>query len=279
MKLEAIDYSAPGADAAFTASLREFGFGVLANHPIDDALVRRIYAGWQAFFDSEDKWGFEFSRETHDGYFSTEISEVAKGHVHKDIKEYFHYYPWGRCPQALRADLQTYYAGAVALASTLLTWVERHSPPEVAARYREPLSHMIEGPHRTLLRVLHYPPLTGTEVPDALRAAPHEDINLLTILPAANEPGLEILARDGRWLPVPCDPDTVVVNIGDMLQEASGGWFPSTTHRVVNPPGADPGVARMSLPLFLHPRAEVVLSDRYTAGDYLAERLRELGVA
>lgn len=279
MKLEAIDYRAADAAPAFVRSLREFGFGVLAHHPVDDALVRRIYAGWLAFFATDEKWRYEFSRERQDGFFSTEISELAKGHVHKDIKEYYHYYPWGRCPEPLRADLEAYFAGAVALAGELLGWVEQHAPDAVSARLREPLSQMIAGSQKTLLRILHYPPFTGGETPDALRAAPHEDINLLTILPASNEPGLQILARDGRWLDVPCDPDTLVVNIGDMLQEATGGWFPSTTHRVVNPPGANHGVSRMSLPLFLHPRPEVVLSDRYTAGSYLAERLRELGVA
>ncbi|HSG90119.1 MAG TPA: 2OG-Fe(II) oxygenase family protein [Pseudomonadales bacterium] len=278
-KLEAIDYRAPDADVRFTASLREFGFGVLEHHPVDNALVSRIYAGWLAFFASEEKWSYEFSRETQDGFFSTEISEVAKGHVHKDIKEYFHFYPWGRCPEALRADIEAYHAAAVELASELLTWVERHSPPEVAARFSEPLSAMIEGSAKHLLRVLHYPPLRGDEVPDAIRAAAHEDINLLTILPAASEPGLQVLGRDGRWIEVPCDPQTLVVNIGDMLQEASRGWFPSTTHRVVNPVASDQRSSRMSLPLFLHPRPDVVLSERYTAGAYLDERLRELGVA
>ena len=279
MKLEAIDYRAADAAPAFVQSLREFGFGVLAHHPVDAALVRRIYAGWLAFFATGEKWDYEFSRARQDGFFSTEISELAKGHVHKDIKEYFHYYPWGRCPESLRADLEAYFAGTVALAGELLGWVEHHAPESVFRSLHEPLSRMIVGSEKTLLRILHYPPLTGREMADALRAAPHEDINLLTILPASNEPGLQILARDGSWLDVPCDPATLVVNIGDMLQEASGGWFPSTTHRVVNPPDADHGVPRMSLPLFLHPRPDVALSGRYTAGSYLAERLRELGVA
>lgn len=279
MQLEAIDYRAPGRAAAFVASLRETGFGVLVGHPLDATLIERIYRGWQDFFASEAKWDFEFSREHQDGYFSTEISELAKGQEHRDIKEYFHYYPWGRCPEALRTDIERYHAGACALAAELLSWVERHSPPEVATGYREPLSRMIEGSRKTLLRILHYPPLTGEEAPAALRAAAHEDINLLTILPAASRPGLQILDREGRWLDVPCDPASLVVNTGDMLQEASAGWFPSTTHRVVNPAGRDRNAGRLSLPLFLHPRPEVVLSDRYTAGSYLAERLRQLGVA
>ncbi len=109
---------------------------------------------------------------------------------------------------------------------------------------------MIAGSEQTLLRILHYPPLNGEEELGAIRAAAHEDINLLTILPAANEPGLQVKAKDGSWLDVPCDFGNLIVNIGDMLQEASQGYFPSTTHRVINPEGADKTKARISLPLF-----------------------------
>jgi isopenicillin N synthase-like dioxygenase len=274
-----VDHRAPDAPEAFVASLRETGFGVLRNHPIDPALVARIYADWRAFFGDESKREFEFDRATQDGFFSTEISERAKGHEHLDIKEYYHYYPWGRCPDALRDDLQAYFDAASELAAELLGWVERLVPPEVAGAFSEPPSRMIEGSEKTLLRVLHYPPPTGREVPAAEWAAPHEDINLLTILPAADAPGLQVLGRDGRWLEVPCDFGQLIVNVGDMLQEATAGWLPSTTHRVVKPEGGTEPGGRMSLPLFLHPRPEVVLSERHTARSYLAERLAELGVA
>jgi isopenicillin N synthase-like dioxygenase len=279
LALVAIDYRAPDADAAFVASLRQTGFGVLKGHPLDPALVDRIYEAWTAFFATDGKHAFLFDRALHDGYFPPDVSEVAKGHVHRDIKEYFHYYPHGRCPDALRGDLQTYYEAAEAVAAELLGWVERHSPAEVSARYSQPLSTMIVDSPSTLLRILHYPCMTGGETPGAIRAAAHEDINLLTILPAASAPGLQVLSRDGDWLDVPCDFGNLIVNTGDMLQEASGGHFPSTTHRVVNPAGGAEEGPRMSLPLFLHPHPEVVLSERYTARGYLDERLEELGVA
>ncbi|MGK0338990.1 MAG: isopenicillin N synthase-like dioxygenase [Candidatus Azotimanducaceae bacterium] len=109
-------------------------------------------------------------------------------------------------------------------------------------------------------------------------AAAHEDINLLTILPASDAPGLQVQKKNGEWMDVTSDGNQVIVNIGDMLQEASAGYFPSTSHRVVTQAGADNRSGRMSLPLFLHPRPEVVLSERYTAGSYLKERLEELGV-
>lgn len=278
MTLVAVDYQADNAAELFTQSLRETGFGVLKNHPVEQTLVESIYKNWKAFFDGEQKHNFLYNKDTQDGFFPASVSEVAKGFKKKDIKEYFHFYPWGVCPRELREEIATYYDEANTLAKELLGWVEKFSPPDVAAKYRQPLSSMIDGSKQTLLRVLHYPPLSGDEEPDAIRAAAHEDINLLTILPAANEPGLQVKGKDGNWLDVPCDFGNLIVNIGDMLQEASGHYYPSTTHRVVNPEGQDQSKARISLPLFLHPKPEVVLSERYTADSYLKERLRELGV-
>lgn len=278
MKLETIDYRAPDAAAKFVASLRETGFGVLSNHPIQQSLVEDIYADWYAFFKEGDKDAFLFKPETQDGFFPAEVSETAKGHSVKDIKEYYHVYPWGRIPDSLRDKILAYYDNANALAAELLGWIEEHSPEDVKALFNEPLPKMIENSHKTLLRVLHYPPMTGSEEPGAIRAAAHEDINLITVLPAANEPGLQVKAKDGTWLDVPSDFGNLIINIGDMLQEASGGYFPSTSHRVINPEGMDKTKSRISLPLFLHPRPDVVLSERYTADSYLMERLRELGV-
>jgi isopenicillin N synthase-like dioxygenase len=278
MQVKVVDYRAADAAEQFTRSLHETGFGVLVNHPLQQALVEKIYADWLGFFNGSDKQDYAFSAETQDGYFSTEISETAKGHTQKDIKEYFHVYPWGRIPPQLKTDALDYYAQANRLAQQLLSWVQQHTPAEIAAGYSEPLSQMIEGSRLTLLRVLRYPPLTGQEPAGSLRAAPHGDINLLTILPAANEPGLQVLSKDGQWLDVPSDFGMLIINIGDMLQEASQGYYPSTQHRVVNPTGEGAKKSRVSLPLFLHPREDVVLSQRYTAHSYLDERLRELGV-
>lgn len=278
MKLETIDFRAADAPQRFVESLHHTGFGVLSNHPIAQQLVQEIYQEWQAFFLSETKEQYLFNPSTQDGFFPSRVSETAKGYSVKDIKEYFHVYPWGQIPPELKTKILDYYQQANAFAAQLLDWVERYSPTAVAANYSEPLSQMIKDSQKTLLRVLHYPPMTGNETPGAIRAAAHEDINLLTVLPAANEPGLQVKSLEGEWLDVPSDFGNIIINIGDMLQEASGGYFPSTTHRVINPEGADMAKSRISLPLFLHPRPEVVLSARYTADSYLLERLRELGV-
>jgi isopenicillin N synthase-like dioxygenase len=278
MQVQVVDYKSPDAPKQFVTSLRETGFGVLINHPIKQELVESIYKNWYDFFSSEEKQDFAYDPKTQDGYFAPEISETAKGHSKKDIKEYYHVYPWGRIPAELKDEIMSYYQLASELAAELLDWVEQNSPADVAAKYSEPLSNMIKDTPNTLLRVLHYPPLSGDEEPGAIRAAAHEDINLLTILPAANEPGLQVKLKDGTWSDVPCDFGNLIINIGDMLQEASGGYFPSTSHRVINPTGKACENSRISLPLFLHPRDEVVLSERHTQRTYLDERLRELGV-
>lgn len=278
MQVQVVDYNASDAPQRFAQSLHDTGFGVLVNHPLPQALVEKIYRDWLAFFDGSEKFDYAFSKETQDGYFSTDVSETAKGHALKDLKEFFHIYPWGRIPTALRDDALQYYSSATTLAAQLLGWVQQHTPADVVAHFTEPLSSMISGRHNSLLRVLRYPPLRGDEPPGALRAAAHGDINLLTILPAANAPGLQVLGRDGQWMDVPCDFGMLIINTGDMLAEASRGYYPSTQHRVVNPTGEEALHSRVSLPLFLHPRDEVVLSPRYTAQSYLLERLRELGV-
>ncbi|HEY1394644.1 2OG-Fe(II) oxygenase family protein [Roseateles sp.] len=278
MQVRVVDYRAADAAEQFTRSLHETGFGVLVNHPLPQELVEKIYADWLGYFNGTEKHELAFSKEMQDGYFSTEISETAKGHTQKDIKEYFHLYPWGRMPASLKDDAMRYYGIANDLAAELLSWVEKHTPADIAKNYREPLSNMIKDSRHTLLRVLRYPPLTGNEPAGSLRAAAHGDINLLTILPAANEPGLQVQGKDGEWVDVPGDFGMLIINIGDMLQEASQGYYPSTQHRVVNPTGEGAKKSRVSLPLFLHPREDVVLSDRYTAHEYLEERLRELGV-
>jgi len=276
--LPIVDFLDVDAPRAFVDSLHHTGFAVLKNHPLDQSLVDGIYAEWLDFFHSPAKYDYPFKPETHDGYFSTAVSETAKNHSKKDVKEFFHIYPWGQYPAQVSDAALRHYARGKQLASTLLQWVQDGSPQEVRARYSQPLPAMLEGSEHTLLRVLHYPPLTGHEEPGAMRAAPHGDINLLTILPAATEPGLQVLGTDGGWHDVPCEFGLLIVNIGDMLEEASGRYFPSTVHRVLNPVGEAARKSRVSLPLFLHPCKEVVLSERYTVGGYFEERIRELRI-
>ena len=275
--LPQIAYTAPGFDTEFIASLHQYGFAAVVDHPLDDERIARIYGEWLAFFSSGKANTFRMDPVKQDGYFSLQEAEHAKGFVERDFKEYFQFYPWGRCPEALQEDLASHFDAAVELGAELLSCIARSLPEAVTAELTEPLRDMIQGSEQSMLRVLHYPPVpVGRSV---LRAAPHEDINLLTLLPAADGPGLELKLRSGEWISVPHSPGQLIVNIGDMLQEATCGYLPSTSHRVATPGMEHAAVSRMSLPLFLHPRPDVVLSRRYTAKQYLMQRLDELGVA
>ncbi len=276
MFITPVDFTSPTAAKDFAESLHNTGFGVLTNHPLSQQLLNTVYAEWYGFFQSEAKHDYAFDPQKYDGYFSPSVSETAKGNTKRDLKEFYHIYPWGRYPSEVSDAARQYYSEGANLAATLLQWVEQYTPADVKAKYSMPLSQMITGSEQTLLRVLHYPPLQGDEEPGAVRAAAHGDINLLTILPAATAAGLQVVGKDGAWHDVPCDFGMLIVNIGDMLQEASDGYYPSTIHRVLNPTGEEAKKSRVSLPLFLHPRPDVVLSARHTAGSYLTERLQEL---
>jgi isopenicillin N synthase-like dioxygenase len=146
----------------------------------------------------------------------------------------------------------------------------------------------------SILRGIHYFPINNPDslAPDAVRAGAHEDINLITLLIGASADGLEVLTRDGDWYPIKAQADDIVVNVGDMLQRLTNNKLKSTTHRVVNPPRELMSTSRYSVPFFLHPRSEMSLAcldscinnenpkayDDYTAGQYLDERLREIGL-
>ena len=111
-----------------------------------------------------------------------------------------------------------------------------------------------------------------------MRAAAHGDINMLTLLPAATAGGLQVKDAQGNWLDVPIKPNWIIVNVADMLQECTGYYYKSTTHRVLNPTGEAAKKSRLSMPLFLHPRDDVQLSARHTGKSYRAERYKELGL-
>lgn len=276
MNVEVVDFQSPDAPEAFTRSLRHTGFAVLVNHPLPQSLVQQIYDEWLAFFESDAKYKYRYHQAEQDGYFGPEVSETAKGNNVRDIKEFFHVYPWGQYPTEVSDAALQYARQATDIAKTLLGWVQDNTPDEVSDTFSRPLNHMMDGSKRTLLRVLRYPPLRGDEPAGAVRAAAHEDINLLTVLPASNEPGLQVRDVHGNWHDVPCDFGSIAVNSGDMLQLASGGYYPSTPHRVMNPTGQGATRSRLSLPLFLHPADDVVLAEGRTAYAFLQERIAQL---
>jgi isopenicillin N synthase-like dioxygenase len=281
MPIQVVDYFDSHSSFRFTQSLKETGFGIIENHPLDQALIDYVYSEWFKFFKlaEEEKTKYAFNPKTYEGFVSCNLSETAKGCDRKDLKEFYHYYPWGSCPENLRKLTNDLYEQMAMLGATLLQWVEDNTPADISARFSIPLRQMIKDSPRTLFRLIHYPPLTGKEDPNAIRAAAHEDINLMTILPAATAEGLQVLDTKGQWHNVPCDARCIIVNSGDMLEECTQGYYKSTTHRVMNPIGEKAKQSRLSMPLFLHPADEIHLSERHTAGTYRKERIRENGLA
>ena len=277
MQVAKISYNDENAPVAFTKSLKETGFGVIIDHPIKPELVDNVYKEWEQFFNSDSKHDYLFDPLKQDGYFPLG-TENAKGYNAKDHKEFFHFYPWGKTPSTISDSTKELYDNLVNMTSLLLEWIELNTPSNIQSKFSEPLKNMIKGSKTNLLRVIHYPPFSGKEDSKSLRAAAHEDINLITLLVAGTKPGLEAKDKYGNWHKISTDPGTIIVNIGDMLKEVSGGYYPSTTHRVVNPSSDINNNSRYSMPLFLHPRDEVKLSDKYTANSYLKERLLEIGL-
>jgi hypothetical protein len=239
--------------------------------------MERVYNEWKQFFNSDSKFEYLFDPQKQDGYFPLG-TENAKGYSAKDHKEFFHFYPWGKIPSTVSNSTRVLYDSLVDVTSLLLKWVEQNTPADIQSKFSVPLNNMIKGSRTNLLRIIHYPPFSGSENNKSLRAAPHEDINLITLLVAGTRPGLEAQDKKGDWHKISTDPGTIIVNVGDMLKEASGGYYPSTTHRVVNPSNNVKNDSRYSMPLFLHPRDDVQLSENYTAGSYLKERLLEIGL-
>jgi isopenicillin N synthase-like dioxygenase len=277
-EIQVVDFQAPDAPAQFACSLRETGFGVISNHPIDQSLINWAYQAWGEFFQSNEKHNYEFDPKTHAGFINYALSETAKGFKEKDLKEFFHVYTKEQCPPNLADKTMLLKEQMVNMGSTLLDWVQESTPKEITDTFECSLSNMIKGSPKHLYRPIHYPPLTGDEPDDAVRAAAHGDINFLTILPAATAEGLQAQFVSGEWLDVPINPNWIIVNSGDMLNECTNNYYPSTIHRVLNPVGEAAKQSRLSMPLFLHPRNEVRLSERYTAGSYCEERYRELGL-
>jgi isopenicillin N synthase-like dioxygenase len=289
---------------AVGASLADIGFFAVRNHGISDALTRQAYDLARQFF--------HLPRAVKAGYHKPAVkgqrgytgfgTEHAKDSQAPDLKEFWQVgrpdvaddHPvhrlfgpnfWPAEVPAFGTTLEELYRRLDRLGGLLLEAAAVYLD-EPAARFRE-----LTVESDTILRVLYYPPVPPTTPPGAVRSAAHEDINLITLLSGATAEGLELLERDGTWRPIHTGFDTIVVDAGDMLQNLTNGLYKSTTHRVVNPP--DAASERFSIPCFIHARAEVDLAPlpscvartggqatypRITAGDYLAQRLREIGL-
>ncbi|MDA9009251.1 isopenicillin N synthase family oxygenase [Alphaproteobacteria bacterium] len=271
----AIDPNEADAAQKFVQSLQETGFAILKNHPITASEIDAMYGAWADYFADEQKFAHAPKDGQQDGYFGLK-SENAKGSQHKDLKEFYHVYQNAAVPTSVDEATRSFHSKLLEMGKLLLSWLDHESPVDVKNGLSEALTSMIEGSQSNLLRIIHYPPLDESVEPGEVRAAAHEDINLITLLVTGSEPGLQAQDIDGNWHDVPCQPGYITVNSGDMLAKATKGHYRSTPHRVINPPKQE-NRSRYSMPLFVHPRPEVQL-DEQTAGEYLDERLREIGL-
>jgi isopenicillin N synthase-like dioxygenase len=277
VRVQSIEYGKLGHETQAVESLRHTGFVVLRGLPLDPQILKSVYWDWSVYFVSNFKFFDRYDETTQSGYFPFK-TENAKDAKAKDLKEFYHFYERFPLPVGMSQATRRLHRELVAIGQEVLGWVEANVPEDVRAKFSERLVGMTENCDQHLLRILHYPPLDGTEGPGAVRAAAHTDINLLTVLVSATQPGLQVQDREGGWHDVEADPLSVVVNAGDFLQALTGGHIKSTVHRVVNPAGDAAKRSRYSCPLFLHARPDVRLTDTLTAGQYLDQRLKEIGV-
>jgi isopenicillin N synthase-like dioxygenase len=301
----------PVRKAAFVKALGQayenIGFVAIKNHGLSDELTANLYSSVKKFFDlpEETKKKYEKLELAGQRGYVSKGRETAKGFKTPDLKEFYHVgqvvtdendpvkkeYPDNIFPTELpefeKYTLEAYrtleQAGVMMLRAIALYLGLDEYYFDNKVKFGN-----------SILRPLHYPPIPNPdELPaDAVRAAAHGDINLITLLMGASADGLQVLRRDGKWIPITALPEQVVVNVGDMLERLTNKKLKSTIHRVVNPPREQMNTSRYSIPFFMHPRSEMDLTclpscvtpenpkqfTDTTAGEFLTERLKELGL-
>ncbi len=291
---------------ALGAAYNNIGFVAIKNHGLSDEDTAHLYDTIQKFFGLPDdiKTKYEVPELAGQRGYIGKGKEHAKGRKTGDLKEFYHVgqdvtdgdaikneYPdniWpNELPEMEAIGLKVYKT----LESAGIQMLKA-----IALYLGEDENYFDNKVHNgnSILRPIHYFPIENPEeVPDdAVRAAEHGDINLITLLMGASADGLQVLRKDDEWIPITALPDQVVVNVGDMLSRHTNNKLKSTIHRVVNPPKELMKTSRFSIPFFMHPRSEMDLTcldscideenpklyDDITAGDFLSQRLAEIGL-
>ncbi len=285
---------------------QNIGFVAIKNHGLSDNLTTRLYDNVKQFFYMDDSVKTKYENAAlagQRGYIGRN-KEHAKGRTTADLKEFYHVgqtvpagvqiidtYPDNIFPQEI-----TDFAPSALEAYSTLEKAGIQLLKAVALYLNLPENYfdekVIHG--NSILRAIHYYPIENPESlpPDAVRAAAHGDINLITLLMGASAEGLQVLRRDDKWIPITALPEQIVVNVGDMLERLTNNILKSTIHRVVNPPKDKLKTSRFSIPFFMHPRSEMSLAclpncvtpenpkhhDDITAGEFLTQRLAEIGL-
>ena len=281
----------------------EIGFVALKGHFLSDELSTNLYEEVKRFFElpTEIKESYEIEGIGGQRGYTSFGKESAKGKKEGDLKEFWHFgqevignetlkaeYPnnvlVNEVPNFNKVGMEAYKnleKTAIYVLRALALYIG------LDEFYFD--NYVING--NSILRPIHYPPIQG-EPKGAVRAAAHGDINLITLLMGASASGLEVQNKQGKWIPVTALPEQLVINVGDMLERLTNNKLRSTIHRVVNPPREEWGKSRYSIPFFTHPISEMSLNclpecitethpkvyDNITAGEFLNERLRELGL-
>ena len=292
--------------AAFVDQLgkafEEIGFVAVRNHGVSNQLIADLYVQVQQFFSlpSEQKQKYEDPVLAGQRGYTSFGKEHAKGSTAPDLKEFYQYgqvlqdnfdeeeYPLNisvKQVEGFNATFEQSYRAFEKSGKALLQAISIYLGLDEFY-----FDEFIDNGN-SILRAIHYPPIT-TEPKSAIRAEQHEDINLITLLVGASADGLQILTKQNEWIPVTSLPEQIVVNVGDMLQRFTNNKLCSTTHRVVNPSKELWHTSRFSIPFFLHPKSSMSLQcldlcvDKehpkvykdILAGEYLDERLREIGL-
>jgi isopenicillin N synthase-like dioxygenase len=298
--------------AELGAAYREWGFAGIRGHGIAQALIDGSYDVFQRFFalPTETKMRYHVPGSGGARGYTPFGIETAKDSRYPDLKEFWHIgrelhndesgrdskYAEVMPPNLWPSEVEGFHENGYGLYQALDVLGSRVLSA-LALHIDLPADYFADKTDfgNSILRPIHYPPITApadsNESLPNVRAGAHEDINLITLLVGASAAGLEVKSRQGEWVPFTAEADTIVINIGDMLQRLSNHVYPSTTHRVVNPPGEAARKPRYSTPFFLHPNPDFLIKtlpqcvsvgnpDRYptpiTANDYLMERLREI---
>ncbi|WP_276089713.1 2-oxoglutarate and iron-dependent oxygenase domain-containing protein [Pedobacter sp. JY14-1] len=275
-------------------AFNDSGFVTITNHGLDQELIDKLYRNIQAMFGLPSAVKQQYERPELAGQrgYTSPGRETAKGAMTADLKEFWQI---GQDDNLYLEEVPEFnnvtreiFVKLEESGKQLLRAIASYL--ELPVTYFD--QHVDKG--NSILRGIHYFPIENPDAlpADAVRAGAHEDINLITLLIGASADGLEVLTRSDEWLPIKAGHTDIVVNVGDMLQRLTNNKLRSTTHRVVNPPRELMKTSRYSVPFFLHPKAEMdltsldscidaehpkVYSDM-TAGEYLDERLREIGL-
>lgn len=287
-------------------AFNETGFVTITNHGLEKQLIDKLYEDVKALFALPDdvKEKYEVPGLAGQRGYTGKQKETAKGFTAPDLKEFWQIGQTvtdndpvkDEYPDNLVVDELPSFNNTTLEVYKKLEWAGQHLLRAISVYLGLSENYFDDKVHNgnSILRTLHYFPITNPDAlpEDAVRAGAHEDINLITLLIGASADGLELLTRDNKWFPVKAYGEDLVVNVGDMLQRLTNNKLKSTTHRVVNPPRELMKNSRYSVPFFLHPKAGMDLTclpqcidekhpkqyEDITAGEYLDERLREIGL-